>query len=487
MANELLQVAQDVAAITDPDGQVIAQSAAICEMAKSWPVIEALVGGTEAMRSSGKAYLPQWPKEESDAYNDRLGTAVLFNAFGHTTESLSSKPFARPMTITGLADGVENYLNNVDLLGSDIHTFSAECMVQCLQFGLHGVLVEYPQADGIRTRKQELERGVRPYMTHYRYDSILGWKAQPDAKGAYLTQLRLLEQVKEPDGRWAEKVVRQVRVLEPGRWEVWRERQRPNQAQLEWYLFAYGETSIKKIPFVFFYGLKRGFGIGRPPLLNLAHLNVQHWQSSSDQDHILHVARVPIIFAKGFTDTDNLVIGAGSAVSTSNKEAELEYVEHTGQAIGAGRQSLLDIEDRMRQIGAELLVQRPAVTTATQVSSEDETNRSTMQKICEEFEDSMESCLRLMGEWEKKESDPEVKVFKDFKSAQMGEKGADFLQRAAEAGNISRETAFEHAQRGDLISPDLKWEDEKKRIVQEADLRKMLTADGTPDKPKAAD
>jgi hypothetical protein len=38
---------------------------------------------------------------------------------------------------------------------------------------------------------------------------------------------------------------------------------------------------------------------GSPPLLNLALLNIKHWQSQSEQDNILHVARVPLLVAYG--------------------------------------------------------------------------------------------------------------------------------------------------------------------------------------------
>lgn len=469
------------------DFKVNDQSAAVAKMAVHWPLIAALVGGTVTMRAAGKTYLPQWPKEVDDDYRDRLNTAVLFNAFGHTAESLSAKPFSRPITVKDEAEGVRDYFDNIDALGSHIHTFSGELMLASLQYGLHGVLVEAPKVEGVITRQQEIDAGIRPYLTRYGGSSILGWKAKADSKGeSYLTQLRLLETVQEDDGPWGQKDVQQVRVLYPGRWEIWREADKPDQTgKREWTRWSYGNTSIQKIPFVFFYGIKQGFGIGKPPLIDLAHLNVEHWQSSSDQQTILHVARVPILFGAGFTASDNFVVGSKSVTTSISPEAKLEFVEHTGQAIGAGRQSLLDLEDRMRQIGAELLVQRPSVTTATQIQSDDETNRSVMQKICEEFENSLAACIKLMGEYEQKDSAPTVQVFKDFKSAQIGAKSSEFLMRATESGQISRQTAFEHAQRSDLLLPDIKWEDEKRRLLEESDLRKKLAEEGKP--PKAAD
>ena len=45
----------------------------------------------------------------------------------------------------------------------------------------------------------------------------------------------------------------------------------------------------------------------RPPLLDLAWLNLAHWQSSSDQRHILHIARVPILFARGMDTAESQI------------------------------------------------------------------------------------------------------------------------------------------------------------------------------------
>jgi predicted RNase H-related nuclease YkuK (DUF458 family) len=69
----------------------------------------------------------------------------------------------------------------------------------------------------------------------------------------------------------------------------------------------------------------------------------------------------------------------------------------------------------MRQIGAELLTERQGEVTASQVNSEDEDNRSTLQKITEEFEASLESCLALMELWTgNKSANPRVELHKDF-------------------------------------------------------------------------
>ena len=42
-----------------------------------WAKVDAVRDGTEAMRAAGKTYLPQFPTEADDVYDQRLDTAVL--------------------------------------------------------------------------------------------------------------------------------------------------------------------------------------------------------------------------------------------------------------------------------------------------------------------------------------------------------------------------------------------------------------------------
>jgi hypothetical protein len=88
-----------------------------------------------------------------------------------------------------------------------------------------------------------------------------------------------------------------VRVLEPGTWTVYRKVRGEDGVDV-WVIADEGVTTIGVIPFIPVYGLRKDFMIGSAPMIELAHANVEHWQSKSDQQTILHVARVPMLFAK---------------------------------------------------------------------------------------------------------------------------------------------------------------------------------------------
>lgn len=440
------------------DSSIRAQSDQIAAQAKNWPMLKALMSGTDAMRALGKQLLPQWPQEKSDSYKARLASATLHPVFKRTVLVNAARPFSRSVSFSeSTPQKLKDLMDDVDLQDSSIGAFAYGLMTNCLAYGLTGVLVDYPKADGIKTKAEEKASGVRPYLTQYPPQTILGWKTS----GKSLAQIRLLESVDVEDGDYATKTIEQVRVLTPGAWQIFR--QNTNDAEL-WDLIEEGTTTLDFIPFMFFYGTRDSLGVGTSPLIDLAFQNVEHWQSSSDQQTILHVARVPILFAKGFGDAE-IVIGASAATSTENPDADLSYVEHTGASISAGRQSLLDLEDRMRATGAELISQKPSHITATQVGAEGEAQKSTLQQIVEMFEESLEVCLNYMSAWMGEPQTVEIEIYKDF-DAVTGTDPVSLVQANAN-GVISKQTLFEELKRRDVLAPDRSWDDETKRLGKE--------------------
>jgi len=442
-------------------------------MARDWEMIDALMDGTAAMRAAGKKYLPQWPKEERDNYQARLDSAVLHPVFKRTVLVNAARPFSRPLTLgDGTSAQIQDWSTDIDLQGSALGAFSVRLMVNCLSKGLIGVLVDFPKADDIKTKAEEKARGVRPYCVEYPTNSLLGWKTQKGPNGLELTQLRLLEQVEESAGEYGTRTVEQVRVLTPGKWEIYQpDPKDPN----EWVLISAGPTTLNVIPFVFFYGMRKGFGIGLSPLSDLAYQNVEHWQSASDQQTILHVARVPILFARGFGTDGKLAIGAGSIATADAEHSELKYVEHTGAAIGAGQESIEALEDRMRATGAELISLDVGFATATEVASDGEATKSLLQQIVENFEKSLQQMLDLMGLWVGDTTPSKVEIYKDFGIATTSDPGT--LSGAVGSKSVSRQTHFEELQRRDVISADRTWDDEKKRLdADAADAAKQAAA-----------
>lgn len=451
---------------------VSTQSSAVNKMAVDWQLVAALLGGTRTMRAAGTAYMPKWPAEKDEAYQCRLDTAVLFPAYSRTVETLTGKPFSKPISVEDSNASFDNWLANIDLQGRNLHSFAADQMELTIGYGLAGILVDVPlRDDSVRTVADERVAGIRPYLIQIKAHQIKGWRAEMINGKMQLTMLRLLECVTEEDGEFGEVEVEQIRVLEPYRWRVFRQNQKK-----EWVVYKEGVTTIDFVPFVPTYGNRVSFMMAKPPLIEMAHMNVEHWQSASDQQNILHVARVPILTVTGVTDDDKFELAVGASVAVKlPRESTMAFVEHSGAAIQAGRDSLDDLEERMRQAGAELLVIAPGKITATQVATEDAVSMCALQRITQDMQDAFNEALSMMAKWMGEDTAPTCQIYSDFAAASLQEASAELLFKSASSGVISKETYFDEMKRRGIVSSDRNWDDEQERIAEEGPALGTMT------------
>lgn len=443
------------------------KSPAVLSMAENWYIIDALLGGTSAMRKARERFLPKWPNEDPEHYEARLAVATLFPAFERTVSVMSGKPFAKPLTYSDdMPKQIRQWCEDIDREGVNLDTFAAEMFrTAAVSYGFGGILVESPKALATGNRpptvREQREAGMRPYFVRVRHDQILGWRTERINGARVLTQLRILETDTEPDGEFGEKEVQRVRVLTPGAWAIYEAPKGPATQSGAWRLVDNGTTSLPLIPFAPIYGLRKGFMIGNPPLLNLAYLNVKHWQSQSDQDTILHIARVPILFGKGFPDATTITIGSSHAVLAENSEhADLKFVEHNGASIDAGRQSLIDLEQQMIQTGAELLVKQPGQRTATETRGDQEANRCDLQRIASGFRDALNLALHYLALYSSEETGGTVSLFDDYGAASLSDASAQLILSMQQTGLIRKVTAVREQQRRGVLSGDIDPEQE---------------------------
>lgn len=445
---------------------VATKSAAVEELAHDIALARSLMGGTTAMRKAGTRHLPRFPNEDVEAYDARLATSTLFPAYSRTVSTLAAKPFAKPVTLDEkVPEAIKVLLPRIDSEGRNLDQFAAQVMERAVGYGIAGILVDYPPLEGASTLADQQQRKDRPYWVLIEPWNIIGWRAVRSGAMWTLSQLRIGETITEEDGAYGERVIEQVRVLEPGRWETHRK-----DRDGVWALYEQGFTSTKEIPFVPVYGRQDGFMVGRPPLIELAHLNVEHWQSASDQRNILHVARVPILTTIG-ADEVAITVGASSAIKLP-MGSSMQYVEHTGSAVGAGREDLQDLQERMRQAGAELLVLAPGDVTATQVATENAVGLCALQRIALGLQDALNTALQLTANWLGLPEGGTVELFDDYAKGGLAEQSSDLLLRSAQTGMISKATYLDELQRRGILSADVDVEEELEAV--EAETEKAL-------------
>lgn len=439
---------------------------AVNAMRAYWERITPLMLGTLAMREAGTCLLPKYPAEDDCVYKERLALSTLLPVYSETVGNMTSRVFAEPLQ---MGDDVPNEITmmteDIDNAGNNLNSWSVGFFSEGLSHGLCHAFIDHASTDGVRTQAEEQAAGVRPYAVMVRPAQVLGWRS----KGGRLTMVRYKEIVEEEEGEFGTKCVEQIRILEPGSWRIYRKGEKAG----EWALHAKGVTSLDSIPWVTFYTGRTGFMTAKPPLMELAHLNVKHWQSQSDQDNILHVIRVPILARIGVQQQyDNqgkplpteFKVGVG-ALTDLPKDGDLKYVEHTGKAVDAGRTGLKDLIDEMRMAGAKLLMpDKSSSKTATQAEEEAAQELSPLERMAHQFGDCLDQLLQYMADYRNLGTGGSVEMRGNFDVDYMPEVSLPTLVSMANAGMLSHETLFTEMQRRGVISDEYDWVKEVARI-----------------------
>lgn len=463
--------------VSDPSPAVVA-------MQPAWRMIEHLLGGTHSMRESGE-WLPKQERESPIGHAYRARVATLYPALERTIGVMAGKPFAKQLTLSeDTSQTIVDLTENIDGQGRNLHAFAYGVFEETLAFGLCGVLVDMPRmvtAPGVVATQADMkQQGVRPYFVHIKHHDILGWKLRIVNGMVQLAQIRIREEIEVDDGPYGSGFIQAVRVLTPGRWELWKKLGDTETLATE----DQGPTGLPEIPFAPFYGRRKGYMVGLPPLLNLAYQNVKHYQVQSDQDDSARFARKRLLVFIGVPDESMTTIEASSSSAIALPTgASVSVVQGSAESVKVGRDELADLEEQMVRTGAELLVMRPGgQRTATQDNNEAEGNKSELQRIVEVFEDSIDLCLYYAGLYMNEPTDGHVSLFKDFGASTLGDASAQLVLAMQQAGLITKATAINEEKRRGMLSADIDAEEELAAVALEGPQPGMvgLDANGNP-------
>lgn len=435
-------------------------SSAYYFMAQNWAIVDALMGGTRAMREAGEMLLPKFVFEEKDSYKNRLGASVLLPVYSETIKAMGGRVFRKTIRIDEKTTPptVLEFTKEANKSKDSLSVIASEWLSDALAYGISHMLIDFPQnnANGVLTKQDERDLKLRPFASVIKHNQVIGWRQ----KDGELTQLRIREFVSEDDGAFGSKEIEQIRVFEPGVCKIYRH----DAAKVEFELYLEIPMTLRRIPVVTLYAKRTGFMMAEPPLMGLAHLNVAHWQSASDQRNILHVARVPILAVTGMDGDGDLKIGSASAVQLP-RDATMKYVEHTGAAIAAGADDLRALEDQMRQCGAKMLqADQPVRITATQSVEDKARALSPLAQIAQALEDGLNNVLQLCADWLGEKTGGRAEITADFDIDAAPDNSMSTLISMQQTGNLSKATLFDEAKRRGIIQENIQWQDEIKQI-----------------------
>lgn len=447
------------------------------KMHPRWQLVNTLLGGTESMRASGQKYLPPHTNEDTTSYMERLDSATLLNMTEITLKHWVGKPFAKPVQLTEeTPQPIRSLEDDIDLQGTDIAIFLRRWFSCGLARGHSHVLVDFPRVEPIfndqgeevpRTLADDQRDNMRPYWVPIRPENVIFAFSELINGEEVLTHVRIREMIVERVG-FTSVTKQRIRVLEPGSVTLY-ELQSTRRNKEKWVIVDSYFTGIDFIPLVTFYSEREGLMLSKSPLLDLAHLNVEHFQSKSDQRAILTVTRFPMLALSGGTDDEGeLTVGPHKWLFTPDPQGKFYYVEHTGAAIEAGRQDLIDLEEQMALYGAQFLKKRPGSETATARAIDSADATSPLQDVTMQFIEAVNLALFYTALWLRLDDGGKIEISTEFgmDSGVLGE--IQLLAEMRRNRDISRNTVLSEARRRGILAETFDADSDAEFLESEA-------------------
>jgi hypothetical protein len=425
-------------------------------MMEDWQVMAAVTRGTSYIRDLSETFLPQEPREDDDAYQTRVARSVLSPYTGRLIETAAGSILRKPIQISGDDYWIE-LSQNIDGIGSDINEYARRALVSSLTYGHSAILVDYPAASGARNLAEERALGRRPYFIHVDAPQIWGWRQESTMPGSRLTQVRIHEYTSRPLNEFGEEQIEQMRVIYPGRYDLYT----LGQELVEF--TAEGNYSLDEIPLVPIYSNRRGMLRSQPPMLDIANLNITHYQRQADLIHALHIAAMPTLVLEGWDDTTgNASLGVNYAISMQPGN-KAYYVNADATSFDAQMNELQSLESQMSTLGVTKLLGQKFVAESADAKRIDQAQaNSVLSIVSQELESALNQAFAFAAQYVGIEP-PTVTVDRDFDYYRLIGQDVSVLADLSEKGKISDELLLDILRRGEVVPDNLDIEEELAR------------------------
>lgn len=318
-------------------------------------------------------YVPKLSDQEAEEYSAYVGRAEFYNATARTQVALTGLLFAKPPKVE-LPEALKSIGENISLDDDTLEALAKNIADECLSIGRCGVLVDLPSVEKADYSKLEAERlNLRAYATLYKAENIINWKTTK-INGSNVTSLVVLaETYAEPtQDEFVDNIKTRYRVLDLHegyyRQRVFSETKAGNfEVVSEIYPSANGQK-LGYLPFTFFNVNDLKTSVEKPPLLDLAKINISHFRSEVDLEHGTHFTALPTPYVTGYQgeSSEKLKIGSTAVWVINDPSAKVGFLEFSGAGLSTLENRIAVKEKRMSILGARLLLDEKKTAEATE-------------------------------------------------------------------------------------------------------------------------
>lgn len=249
-------------------------------------------------------YLEPYYYESREDYEKRLRQVAVDNHVKSVTGIYNSFLFRKlPKRWYGSIEndiGLEPFLQDADLDGRSYDAFMRDLSAYVMVYGQCWVIVDKPNTQ-VQTRAEELQQGIRPYVSMFTPENVLDWQYKRQANGLYtLTYLKVKEEALENTQYIREYTPTEINVYEL------------NAEDKKGELTETMPNTLGKIPAVCVYAQRSNIrGIGVSAMGDIADVQKELYEFSSEIEQIIRLTNHPSLVKTTGTQAS---AGAGSII-----------------------------------------------------------------------------------------------------------------------------------------------------------------------------
>jgi len=417
-------------------------------------------------------YLQQEPAEPRKAYDARLSRSTYAPIYRDSIRAYAG--LLNRFQLIDVPSSLEEAEKDIDLQGESIQSFWNRCDEKALRDGGVYIMVDMTPESGEQNFLDEAQGGRRPYLIMIERSNVINWSVeytggrerlghatirqyrQKHIPGTYGCELDAIYHVLKPN------LVCTYRLEKTGRtWTQVLERE--------------VETSIPIVPLVWYGATDPHFAYGDLPLNGLAELSIQHFQMRSDLQELLHKCAMPVPVRTGAKLGPDgkplpLILGPNTAVDLDAEGGKFEFAEPSGRSLERHQAEIIHLESLMDRSSLNFLY-GANIKTATEASLRASQIASQVAALVRNKSASFNMVMRLWAAYSGELGDITIEsgiaINDSLINRPLGASEIAQLVNLYSQGLLSKRTVLDELQRGGILDPDLKIDEEISRTEED--------------------
>lgn len=426
---------------------------------KNWKTCRALCKGERVLKDMDKGCYGTFliqpcsndkSEENKQRYLEYVERAALYNFTKRTEAGMAGMVFSKPIKIE-LNPKLEYMRTDCDGGGLGIEQLLSETLIDVLETGNEGFLVDFPKTEKETNEQESIELGIRAQIKMYKAETILESREKDIGGNRVLSFVKLLEEVEEVSEEdeyklECKKYIRILRLNELNQYEqvLFDDKEQIEEVYPVLPLNGKGEP-FTYIPFFFCGAINNTPRFDVAPLLEIADLNIKHYRNSAEWEDSCYYVGQPTTVFTGLTsqwasDTfkdGEVKLGSRAApilLPVGGSAMMLQPQPNTMAAEGMKAK-----ESQAISLGARLITESTANETAQAAFIKHSTDASAIKVVVNNINNCMKSVLTAVSEFQNTDDNSVVELNNDLISDYLDATQISAMVASWQAGVIDKE------------------------------------------------